>query len=375
MDRRPSERVCLTSLEDGLFIDNIVTYCSAKDLLSLALTTKQFGWKNFTGRGSLIEKAARLMVLFGETELTRQARLSLNKTQTGPFLELLHKVEKLQAPLLFQLGHPIPVYLSHETDKDDLERIEKHFPMFDIALTMHYENCTGNEVRTKSPTVFEKKVDLIQFENLTGEKVRPQSPTALEKRIDREDITHSLFFDHATVCGSGLVDAEKSAIANYVMSSGRHYATFQIKNCPRIGIVRPFRNIDSKDSVLQFDGFPSSVDPDHWEKILAGVNPSWREAHVVEYDCIDGLCTWESWCIWDRQYGSMEDLEWDGMESIGDGDTLGMLLDLEAGELTLYKNGRRLGVMKDGLDGEYCWYCVVNPGDVVKMKRETPPLA
>ena len=35
--------------------------------------------------------------------------------------------------------------------------------------------------------------------------------------------------------------------------------------------------------------------------------------------------------------------------------TLGMLLDLENGTLSLYQNGRRLGTLKDGLAGEYCW--------------------
>ena len=34
---------------------------------------------------------------------------------------------------------------------------------------------------------------------------------------------------------------------------------------------------------------------------------------------------------------------------------VGLLLDLDEGTLSVYKNGRRLGTMKDGLSGEYCW--------------------
>jgi len=34
---------------------------------------------------------------------------------------------------------------------------------------------------------------------------------------------------------------------------------------------------------------------------------------------------------------------------------LGMLLDLDSGTLSLYQNGRKLGTLKDGLVGEYCW--------------------
>ena len=34
---------------------------------------------------------------------------------------------------------------------------------------------------------------------------------------------------------------------------------------------------------------------------------------------------------------------------------LGMLLDLDEGTLSVYQNGRRVGTLKDGLAGEYCW--------------------
>ena len=32
-----------------------------------------------------------------------------------------------------------------------------------------------------------------------------------------------------------------------------------------------------------------------------------------------------------------------------------MLLDLDQGSMTVYKNDKRLGVMATGLSGEYCW--------------------
>ena len=37
------------------------------------------------------------------------------------------------------------------------------------------------------------------------------------------------------------------------------------------------------------------------------------------------------------------------------GDRIGMLLDLDQGSMTVYKNDERLGVMATGLSGEYCW--------------------
>ena len=35
--------------------------------------------------------------------------------------------------------------------------------------------------------------------------------------------------------------------------------------------------------------------------------------------------------------------------------SVGLLLDLNEGTLAVYKNRQRLGIIKDGLSGEYCW--------------------
>lgn len=48
--------------------------------------------------------------------------------------------------------------------------------------------------------------------------------------------------------------------------------------------------------------------------------------------------------------------------------SVGLLLDLDAGTLTVYKNG----VMKDGLSGEYCWLMSVQGASnstAVQIKR------
>ena len=37
------------------------------------------------------------------------------------------------------------------------------------------------------------------------------------------------------------------------------------------------------------------------------------------------------------------------------GDRIGLLLDLDQGSMTVYKNDERLGVMATGLSGEYSW--------------------
>ena len=45
---------------------------------------------------------------------------------------------------------------------------------------------------------------------------------------------------------------------------------------------------------------------------------------------------------------------WQGMQPANDeGDRIGLLLDLDQGTMTVYKNDERLGVMATGLGGEY----------------------
>ena len=70
------------------------------------------------------------------------------------------------------------------------------------------------------------------------------------------------------------------------------------------------------------------------------------------YDVIDGDCAYL-----ERGSDDLEYLDWDGMETIeGESDAvIGLLLDLDNGTLTVFKNGRRLGILKDDLAGNFCW--------------------
>ncbi|EJK46790.1 hypothetical protein THAOC_34525 [Thalassiosira oceanica] len=71
--------------------------------------------------------------------------------------------------------------------------------------------------------------------------------------------------------------------------------------------------------------------------------------HLCEDICGNGDM---SLTDWDRD---TEEDSWEGMEGCESGDAAGMLLNLDEGTLTVYKNNRCLGVMKDGLSGPYCW--------------------
>ncbi|EJK47890.1 hypothetical protein THAOC_33358, partial [Thalassiosira oceanica] len=155
--------------------------------------------------------------------------------------------------------------------------------------------------------------------------------------------------DKTTVCAAGGGFSISSAVASrHVMSCGAHFAEFQITGSPEIGIVRPMPSLDA--GAYQGDFYfidESRLYPD----FLAQRSGNWGNGNVHACACSSntGLMIWTSWATDDAEWE-----EWDGMESCDDGDTIGMLLNLDDGTLSVYKNNRRLGVMKDGLSGAYC---------------------
>ena len=56
-----------------------------------------------------------------------------------------------------------------------------------------------------------------------------------------------------------------------------------------------------------------------------------------------------------RRYPGMSD--WEGMQDVrAQGDRIGMLLDLDQGSMTVWKNDVQLGLMQaEGLRGPLCW--------------------
>ena len=186
---------------------------------------------------------------------------------------------------------------------------------------------------------------------------------------DREGIEYQ-DGDRATVHGPG--DISCAAVSSiYAMRSGVHYVEFKIIfGTPNIGIVRPMPNLDADAYAGEsFDWFNDELYPG----FLAEQSDEWGNGnvHACEYWSYSGRMNWTNWD------GEGKDaVNWEGMEGCGTGDTVGMLLDLDEGTLTLFKNNRHLGVAKDGLSGSYCWYVAgLWGGDEVTMKRGEHPRA
>ncbi|EJK45991.1 hypothetical protein THAOC_35368 [Thalassiosira oceanica] len=176
--------------------------------------------------------------------------------------------------------------------------------------------------------------------------------------------------DKTTIYGTGDNESSVAVSCGYVMTSGSHYAEFQISgSSPFIGIVRPMPGLDAsayKEEEFDFIGLFNFF-PD----FLAQRSDEWGDGnvHACEYNCGDGQKFWTDWEI-----GHAEWENWEGMEYCETGDTIGMLLNLVEGTLTVYKNNRRLGVMKDGLSGSYCWHAGVGQdGDTVTISKARIP--
>jgi hypothetical protein len=132
--------------------------------------------------------------------------------------------------------------------------------------------------------------------------------------------------------------AFNSAASNAVMRAGRHFAQFAANhNDTFFGVIRPRLDVEG------------------------GQDAPWEDGHCFYYTG-DGSC-----------YPDGHD--WDGMQNAqAEGDRVGLLLDLDQGSMTVYKNDERLGVMATSLSGEYSWAVTLcNQGTSACIEAAPPP--
>jgi hypothetical protein len=134
-----------------------------------------------------------------------------------------------------------------------------------------------------------------------------------------EDITLSEGGSVATATGDDNVDVEDAAASNAVMRAGHHFAQFTVTSDDTfLGVIRPSWDVEGG-----------------------------RGAHDVDGHCFYHTETGRHWPPFRN---------WEGRQRAREqGDRIGMLLDLDQGSMTVYKNDERLGVMATGLSGEYSW--------------------
>jgi hypothetical protein len=114
--------------------------------------------------------------------------------------------------------------------------------------------------------------------------------------------------------------SSRAAASKAVMRAGHHYVQFTVMSGHAMvfGVIRPGWDVEGGEKAWDVDGH-----------------------------CFCGTYGGHRWP------GTHD---WEGMQRAREqGDRIGMLLDLDQGTMTVYKNDERLGVMATGLSGEYCW--------------------
>ena len=131
----------------------------------------------------------------------------------------------------------------------------------------------------------------------------------------------------------------RTAASKVVMRSGRHFVRFTVMGGVGdmlFGVIRPGWDVEGEQG--------------------AHLTQHWADGHCF-YSTYDGT----------RDPG---DHNWEGMQPATEpGDRIGMLLDLDQGSMTVWKNDERLGVMQaKGLSGPYCWaVSIADEGDTAGL--------
>ncbi|KAL9186798.1 hypothetical protein ACHAXT_010518 [Thalassiosira profunda] len=176
----------------------------------------------------------------------------------------------------------------------------------------------------------------------------------------------------------------QTALSSHIMRAGKHYASFTRTGSDiRVGVFRPTTGLDV-EGLSSFDRpFPCGPLYAPYSALIRDLNALWSDGDVNycavnlgfrRYDDDDEPIPRSYW----GGRGVQRDFtsfDWQGQERFEKDDTVGLLLDLDEGTLAVYRNGRRLGVMKSGLAGEYCWGAsLANDPDVsMKISRGAIP--
>ena len=173
-----------------------------------------------------------------------------------------------------------------------------------------------------------------------------------------------------------------TAMSGYAMRGGMHYVEFEItnhkqqhENLLHLGVIRPVSLTDGIDLEADWEGdvSPTNVSSTYLsvaaEKLRSQRTAKWGDSnvHCCTYYCGNGRCCWTDW------NNERNVHKWQGIDGLGGSGKIVLLLDLDEGSLSIFKNGRRLGVMKVGMGGEYCWFVSACSACTISMSRCRAP--
>ena len=179
----------------------------------------------------------------------------------------------------------------------------------------------------------------LQFDQLVGDRIAYVEGNRARVTSWNPDLASQLNADLDSWTGT----LNNAICSSQVMRAGKHYAKFRITGCDMCfymfaGVMRPGNGLDNPVLGLN-DAGPWDHD---FHRSLCRVESD-SSVDCCQFGSWDGICIWSNWHTSEKHVD-----QWDGMEgSELDDAEIGLLLDLDEGTLTAYKDGRRLGVMKN----------------------------
>ena len=100
-------------------------------------------------------------------------------------------------------------------------------------------------------------------------------------------------------------------------------------------------------------------------------DPAGWDVEGADAEDVDGHCFYRT----HDGYRFPGEHDWEGMQGTEDeGDRIGMLLDLDQGSMTVWKNDVRLGVVAEGLSGPFCWaVSMFDEGESARIESAPAP--
>ena len=232
-------------------------------------------------------------------------------------------------------------------------------------------------VLTMSATNAKKRSNDVTSESGKQKKFAVDGSNDIETPLEFEHligggIQYDYGGDKSKVCSCHK--GTSAALSNVAMTSGKHYVTFERDgdeiNLVHVGIMRPLKDLKQDDFSPLYDRYEVQRTPGD-----SSIHCCMR---LLEPGKKNGLWTDGKGKAYDTKKNKPQlRPDWGEWESCKrENVTLGMLLDMDAGTLTVYENGRNLGVLKDGLRGKYCWAMEITDiadGTSVHLKRGAVP--
>ena len=273
-------------------------------------------------------------------------------------------------------------------NSDTLSKIISYIPSIDVlnlALT-----CKGFGIHQEAESFIKKSAHILVQEIATEEQLAalPQyegessladyhylqlmrSPLTFDQLIGAAEYVNKE--DKSWVRQSGKGFEIGTAFSNNILRAGKHYVSFT-PSCRSsdgiinliVGVMRPGQtNQQARGTPLNLEFYQNFSQ-------RMGHGRYSNNIHCCFYNSYAGNCYTKDWE--DLNGATPTNEIWDGSQSSASGDEVGMLLDLDEGTLTVYKNGQKLGVMKRGLAGPYCWVAsMFHRGEHVTIKRGMIP--